>query len=150
MKPVGLTAALLALVSVSMFGDRVAAQPATEQQQALRRGIERRFEVLHLRNGIVLQPKGDRRVRTIEISDDGVALDGAPATGAELRQKLGADADLILQLSYLAPDVRQRLFAAAENPASPPPLPPAEAVTPPAPPEPPPLPEGPPRRRIRR
>jgi hypothetical protein len=150
MKPVGLTAVLLALATVSTLGDRVEAQPASEQQQALRRSIERRFDVLHLRSGVVLQPKaGNRRVRTIEISDDGVALDGTPATGSELRQKLGSDADLILQLSYLAPDVRQRLFGAPDNTLSPPPLPPAEAVSPPAPPEPPPLPEGP-RRRIRR
>jgi hypothetical protein len=126
--------------------------PAAEQSgpdpAALRARIERRFDVLPLRDGFVLRPKTPgSSVRAIEVTDDAIALDGQPATGAELRRRLGADADLILQLSYLNDQERRSLLqtmspsagrpGAPEPPASPtPPTPPA-APLPPTPPEPP-------------
>jgi hypothetical protein len=39
-----------------------------------------------------------------------IVLDGSPATGAELRDKLGADADLVIQLSYLEAAEQRKLF----------------------------------------
>ncbi len=42
----------------------------------------------------------------IEISDGGIAVDGATVSGRELREKVGGDADLIIPLSYL--DAAQR------------------------------------------
>jgi hypothetical protein len=119
MKRVALTAALAALVALSSTGgDRVFAQPATGQE-TLRRQIEQKFDVLPLRNGgIALRPKGaDPRVRSIEVTEGSIDIDGAPATGAELRDKLGADADLVLKLSYLDSTERQRLFGNAAAPA---------------------------------
>lgn len=133
---VGLNAAVAALLALSAAGSaNLFAQPATSQRDTLRRQIERRFDVLPLRDGgIALHPKnGDRRVRSIEITESSIDIDGAPATGAELRRKLGADADAVLQLSYLDRAERQRLFAVdAPRAAAPPPQ--AEAVpgTPPA------------------
>jgi hypothetical protein len=118
MKRVGLTAALAALVALSTTGgDRVSAQAGTGQEDGLRRQIERRFDVLPLRNGVALVPKdGNRGVRSIEVTEGSIDIDGAPATGAELRARLGADADLLLRLSYLDPAVRQRLFGDAAAP----------------------------------
>ena len=78
---------------------------AGEVDPALRHRVERHFQVLPVRGGVVLTPKADSDVKTIEIRDGVIALDGDPATGAELREKLGADAELVLQVSYLPADV---------------------------------------------
>ena len=125
MKRVALTAAIAVLCALPMARGGVAsAQPGPGQQDALRRRIERRFEVLPLRNGLALRPRDDRHgVRSVELIDGAIDIDGAPATGAELRDKLGSDADLVLRLSYLDAEARQRLFGSV-------------AVTPERPPEP--------------
>lgn len=156
MKRVGsfaLRAVVAAVVAWSVAGDPVSAQSTPDQRDSLRRDIERRFDVRPLRSGVVLLPKNDR-ARTIEFADDAIVIDGAPVTGAELRQKLGAaDADLVLRLSYLTRDVRQQLFAATGAPAQSPEPVPAPAPEPPgasAPPAPPDLPESPRERRERR
>jgi hypothetical protein len=133
---VGLNAAVAALLALSAAGNaNLFAQAPTGQRDTLRRQIERRFDVLPLRDGgLALHPRnGDRRVRSIEISESSIDIDGAPATGAELRRKLGADADAVLQLSYLDRAERQRLFAPDASSATPT-APQAEAVpgTPPA------------------
>jgi len=116
---------------------------------SLRREVERRFDVLPVRDGIVLHPKSPRAgVRSVEITSDSISIDGAPATGAELRQKLGADADVVLRLSYLDADSRRALAAPAAAPSEPPRAaePPA-AEAPPPPPQPSsPSPPAPPRR----
>src|SRR5438132_7452256 len=116
-----------------------AAAPAGAQSPSgldtLRRQCEQRFDVLPLRDGIALHPKSARAsVRSIEITGDSISVDGAPATGAELRDKLGADADLILRLSYLDADARRALAAPAPRPPEPPrsPEPPSAAEAPPA------------------
>jgi hypothetical protein len=112
MKRAALTAAIAVLCTLPMARRDVAsAQPGAGQQDALRRQIERRFEVLPLRNGLALRPRDDRHgVRSVQLVDGAIDIDGAPATGAELRDKLGPDADLVLRLSYLDAEARQRLF----------------------------------------
>jgi hypothetical protein len=134
-------AALVALAVALTCADG-RAQPRRESD-TLRQQVERRFDVLPVRDGIVLHPKSTRSgVRSIEITNDAILLDGAPATGAELRQKLGADADLVLRLSYLDADARRALGAPASRPSE------APSVETPAPPPPPslPAPPAPPRR----
>jgi len=139
----GIYAAAIVLALLGGAPEQSGPDPA-----ALRARIERRFDVLPLRDGFVLRPKSTgSSVRAIEVTDDAIALDGQPATGAELRRRLGADADLILQLSYLSDQERRSLLQAMspgagragspEPPASPtpsiPPTPPP-AQTPPEPP----------------
>ena len=134
------------------------------QNEALKRDVEQRFDVLPLRQGLALHPKAPRSgVRAIEIEDGTIAIDGQPATGGELRSRLGADADTVIRLSYLSDATRRQMFGQTggstpvqpSNPptqpsASGPPLPPA----PPSPPEPsvaePPTPPNPPTRSERR
>lgn len=125
--------------------------PASAQDgrdAALRRTVERTFDVLPLRDGIALRPKRPMNgIRSVEITGGAIAIDGQPATGAELRQKLGADADQVLQLSYLDDAARRALFAPAAPTAPASPAVPAAPVVPdvsavPALPEPP----SPPRR----
>src|SRR5437773_11373497 len=111
--------ALLVVALAMAFGGHGAAQSAGAPD-ALRRQVERRFDVLPLRDGIALRPKAPRStVRSIEITDGLIAIDGTPATGAELRDKLGPDADLVLRLSYLDADARRELAGVAVTPPAP-------------------------------
>ena len=73
------------------------------RDEGLKRAVERRFDVLPLRDGLALHPKVPiAGVRSIEVTGGTIAIDGQPTTGAELRTKLGAEADQVLQLSYLS------------------------------------------------
>src|SRR4030095_15426462 len=111
MKRLGLTTAVAILFALSaLSGDSAFAQSTAEQQNELKAQIERRFDVVPLRGSVLLKPKDERGYRSIDLTDASIAIDGAPATGPELRDKLGADADLVLRLSYLEPEARQRLF----------------------------------------
>jgi hypothetical protein len=105
MKTIGVLLALAVLCGASGAW----AQPANEA--ALKREVERRFEVLPLRDGVALQPRSAIGVRSIEIAGGTIAIDGQPATGAELRSRLGDAADVVLQLSYLSDTARRELFA---------------------------------------
>lgn len=117
---------VLTLASTVATGSRLMAQPAPADASALRASVERRFDVLPLRDGVALRPRSTLRdVRSIEITTGVIAVDGQPVSGAELRNKLGADADLVLQLSYLSDENRRALFAPAAplaptSPAAPP------------------------------
>src|SRR2546428_797374 len=96
------------------------AQTDAPASEVLRQQIQRRFEVLPLHNGLALRPKsppsGARDVRSIELTDGMIALDGTPVTGAELRGKLGSDAELVLRLSYLDAAAQRAMFRPAEAP----------------------------------
>jgi hypothetical protein len=67
------------------------AQPAGQSggNAALRQQIERRFDVVPLRSGLALVPKPSTstpgRVKSIELTDGNVAIDGLPATGGVVR-----------------------------------------------------------------
>jgi hypothetical protein len=115
-------AAIYALALVAAFGadgDRLAAQGVGADSASLRSRIERRFEVLPLREGVALRPRDTvRGVRLVELTGGTIAIDGQPATGAELRNRMGADADLILQLSYRGDAELRALFGSRDQPVS--------------------------------
>ena len=133
-----LAAAIVIAAAVVHAG---AQQVPTDEQQALRARIEQRYDVVPLSGGVALTPKSPRGdVRMIEISDT-IAINGVQVSGRELRERVGADADTILRLSYLDRNDLRRLFARAapEPEIRPEREPPLERATPsaPAPPEPP-------------
>jgi hypothetical protein len=144
-----------AVIRVCLIAALVAAAgpPAAEAQQPAERTgsisldtrsqVVDRYRVLVVRDGIVLTPRSGAR-QAIEVTDEGIAIDGESVSGQELREKLGSDAGLILQLSYAGADELKRAFgpppAAPAPPASP--EPPA-AAAPPAFPPPPESPEAP-------
>ena len=106
--------ALLAMVLVAagVSGGRVAAQ--TSVPQTLRQQVEQRFDVLTVQDGLALKPKSPvRDVRWVEVTGGAISVNGAPVSGAELRDKLGDDADVVMQLSYLDPAARTAMFRAA-------------------------------------
>lgn len=130
----------LALVALSaVISVRAAEQPTPTGEAALAREVEGRFDVVILRDGVALAARqADRRV---EISRGVVMTDGQALSGDDIRRRFGADADLVLRLSYLDNATLQRLFrpvapptpAAAPVPAPPPaPGPPPPAPAPPA------------------
>lgn len=135
--------ALLALVALSaVISVRAAEQPAPlDVEAALKRQVEARFDVVPLRDGVALS--GRTAERRIEIDRGVVLSQGVPLSGDELRRRFGADADLVLRLSYLDNDTLRRLFAAPVAvapavPTTPPPMVappvPAAPATPPVPP----------------
>lgn len=120
MKRKAIIHALTLLTTVAAAGDRPTAQTRPPDMATLRSSIERRFDVLPLRDGVALRPKDtSRRVRSVEVAGGLIAIDGQPVTGIELREKLGtADANLVLELSYLSEDDRRLMFSSASAPAS--------------------------------
>jgi hypothetical protein len=130
-------ACLLVLGSGVLRGAGLSAQGRSLSPDDLRREIVRRFEVLPLTSGVVLTPKSPiPGVRSVEVARGIISIDGTPATGAELRSRLGADADLVISLSYLDEAAQRGLGAPATpnsaSPASPPP--PPSPISPPSPP----------------
>jgi hypothetical protein len=116
-------AVLVASCLTGAWGVRLDAQDPGNTAE-LRDRIGRRFDVLPVRDGVVLRPRSQSEgFRSVEVTGDIIAVDGRPATGAELRDKIGADADLILRLSYLTPEDRRRLFDGTPSPALAPPPP---------------------------
>lgn len=131
----GRTAALRVFAALAMvgLGAGASAQELTAQETRLRDAIVQRYEVVPLSHGVGLLPKRGGP-RLIEVAGDTIALDGVVVSGRELRERLGAEADLVLRLSYLDPERRRQLFgfeagSTAEPPsAGPPAAPPAPAV----------------------
>ncbi len=115
----------------------------------LRAQLRVRYDVVLLQQGVALVPRARTAgVRMIQIADGIVTVDGETLTGRQLTDRLGRDATLVVQVSYLDRAAQQELAAPAP-PASPappampaPPAPPSEPAPPAAPAEPaPPAPE---------
>jgi len=113
------------LVLVTSLGSGVMSAPVAAQETAavdaaLKARVERRFRVLQVREGLVLTPRREvRGLQSIEIRDGVIAVDGTPTTGAQLRERLGADADLVLQVSYLPAETLATWAAPKPVPAAP-------------------------------
>ena len=113
------------LVQAAAYAQAPAPMPDLQTQ------LRERFDVVPLQRGVALVPRdGSSSVRMIQVVDGVVSIDGETLTGAQLRDRLGADADRVLQLSYLTVD-QQRTLAGASTAAppapagvSPPPTPP--------------------------
>ena len=119
------------LVAPLLVALAVVTGSAQSDVAGLRAKVESRFAVLPIANGVVLTPRFRTAVKSIELSNSTIALDGTPVTGAELRERLGTDAEVIFQLSYLTPAARRALAMAEAQPAPPAePAPPAAAVPP--------------------
>lgn len=114
-------------------GARIEAEARPDLRE-LRARAERRFQIIEVRRGMLLVPKAEpSRARTVELNDGQVLVDGAPVTGRELRDRLGEDADLVLQLSFLDAAGRRAFFSSQPGaaPAPPPaPAPPASDAGP--------------------
>jgi hypothetical protein len=123
--------ALAASLASGVMIAPVAAQEVAAVDAALKSRVERRFRVLQVRDGLVLTPRREvRGLQSIEIRDGLIAVDGTPTTGAQLRERLGPDADLVLQVSYLSPAVLTAWDAPPPPPPPPPPATPPDDASP--------------------
>ncbi len=105
----------------------VAAQEVAGVDPALKARVEQRFRVLPVRDGLVLTPRREvRGLQSIEIRDGVIAIDGTPTSGGQLRERLGADADLVLQVSYVSAEALAT-WAGPKPVLDPPPAPRDEA-----------------------
>ena len=108
---------VLVVVAVSQAG--LSAQPDALSRESLQRRIEERFDLLVTSDSVSLRPSSPiPDVRWVEIEGDTITIDGEAVTGAELRDRLGADADLIIQLSYLDAAARRTLFESPQAPST--------------------------------
>jgi hypothetical protein len=93
-------AALIALLVMTAGAALYARQG--DNTADLRNQLRDRYDILSLQDGVGLVPRStEAGIRIIEIRNGAVSIDGMPATGDQLRARLGADADLILRVSYL-------------------------------------------------
>lgn len=76
----------------------------------LRSQLADRYEIVALQQGVALVPRRpDSRVRMIQVVDGAVTVDGETLTAAQLRDRLGADANAVIQLTYLDRDAQRQL-----------------------------------------
>jgi hypothetical protein len=122
------------LIGLACGAPPAAAQGTIRDADTLRQDVLRRFDVVPLRQGVALASR-TRDVR-VEIADGLVLAGGRPLAGAEVRERLGPDASLVLRLSYLSNADLRTLFAPPPDAPVPPeaPEPPAAAPAPPTPP----------------
>ena len=114
-------------------GEGCAAAQTPGDVSELRAQLDRRFEVLPLQDGVMLRPRTRiNDLRSIEVHEGSIGIDGQTVTGAELRNRIGADADLVVRVSFLNPS-QQRALAGAEAAAEPAPPAPPPVVAPPDP-----------------
>jgi hypothetical protein len=82
--------------------------------------LRERYDIVALQQGVALVPRDTgSAVRMIQIVDGVVNVDGETLTGQQLRDRLGSDADLVLQISYLNSQQQRELGGAAPAPAFP-------------------------------
>jgi hypothetical protein len=121
----------LAVLSVALMARTayiVHAQTATAAE--LRTQLANRYDIVPLQQGIALVPRAaDARVRMVQIINGAVTVDGDTLTAAQLRDRLGADAATIVQLTYLSAAEQRQL--ASPGDAAAPPAPAAPAPEPP-------------------
>jgi len=125
--------AVLTVVLMVRTAYIVHAQTATAAE--LRTQLSGAYDIVGLQQGIALVPKGaNSRVRMIQIVNGAVTVDGDTLTAAQLRDRLGADAPAIIQLTYLSA-AEQRQLASPDAASTAQPAPgttpgPAPATTP--------------------
>jgi hypothetical protein len=141
-------AALPALLSIlflapaaALAQEPEAGSPAAEvspERAELRDRIEQVYEVLPLQDGVLLRPRAEfRGVRTLEITDSTLAINGEVVTREEARGWLGERAEAVLRLIELPPAERRVLLGFERGEAG------AGRLEAPAAPEPPAAPEEP-------
>ena len=135
----------LAILTVALMARTayiVHAQTATAAE--LRMQLAGKYDIVPLQQGIALVPKATNpRVRMVQVVNGAVTVDGDTLTAAQLRDRLGADAATIVQLTYLSA-AEQRQLAVPEGAVAAQPVPGATpAPTSTAPPTPAPEPQTP-------
>jgi hypothetical protein len=143
--------AVLTIALIARTAYIVHAQTATAAE--LRTALSKNYDIVALQQGVALVPKtANARVRMIQVINGAVTVDGDTLTAAQLRDRIGADADTVVQLTYLSATEQRQLASpgSAGGQASPGGAPDTTSIPAPSPvTAPPPAPE-PPARSVRR
>src|SRR5688572_18865569 len=92
---------VLAILMGAALGPALSARQG-ETPADLRTQLQARYDILALQDGVALVPRQPNdSVRTIQVRNGPVVVNGEELTGRELRMRLGADADLVLRVTYL-------------------------------------------------
>ncbi|MFN2432672.1 MAG: hypothetical protein ABR599_07635, partial [Gemmatimonadota bacterium] len=85
--------------------------PALQEAEAdsLLAAARERFEVFPLRDGVLLLPKYEADVQSVQVAGGTIAIDGRTASGPEIASRLREDAPLVLRLSYVPPEQLARV-----------------------------------------
>jgi hypothetical protein len=119
----------LAAGAVAAAQEPAPSGPATAAERRVRDAVLAQYRVLPVQNGIILVPLSRiEAVDNIELRDGAIAINGRAVTGAEIRDRLGRGADVVLELSYLTLAAQQRLLLPNAGQAAP--KPPAAAPPP--------------------
>jgi hypothetical protein len=122
------TASIVLFLGVIAAIHAAAAQTGPGDRQEIRVRLTQRYDIVALSNGVALRPRSPiPDVRLIEIADGTILVNGAAVSGGELRERLGADADAILRLSYMTRNELSALAAESGGAAA---RAPADANTP--------------------
>ena len=123
---------VVTLLVVTAGGGWLAAQAAPDVDD-LRAALAPRYDIVPLQRGVALVPQDpDAGIGVIQVVDGTVSIDGDPLTGGELSARLGADAALVVQVSYLSAEAQLELAGAPAAPVVVVPLPPPPPPSPPA------------------
>jgi hypothetical protein len=134
-RQIWLALAVLTVALMARTAYIVHAQTATAAE--LRAQLSSRYDIVALQQGIALVPKtATPRVRMIQVVNGAVSVDGDTLTAAQLRDRLGADAAPIVQLTYLSAAEQRQLAAPDSTSTAAPATPEAETSAQPAAPNP--------------
>ncbi|MGH9257137.1 MAG: polymer-forming cytoskeletal protein [Vicinamibacterales bacterium] len=93
---VGMAALVVLLFQIVGHGQTADTQPDLSTQ------LRERYDIVSLQQGVALVPRdAASSVRMIQVVNGVVTVDGETLTGRQLQDRLGSDADLVLQVSYL-------------------------------------------------
>jgi len=128
--------AVLTIALIARTAYIVHAQTATAAE--LRTALSRNYDIVALQQGVALVPKtANTRVRMIQVVNGAVTVDGDTLTAAQLRERVGADAATIVQLTYLSAAEQRQLTSpetgAGQTPAAATPETASTPAPPPAP-----------------
>ena len=100
-----------------------------DTQSDLSTQLRERYDIVALQQGVALVPRdATSAVRMIQVVNGVVTIDGETLTGRQLQDRLGSDADLVLQVSYLTVQQQRDLAGGAASAATPAPVPPPDAT----------------------
>ena len=93
---------LLACAAVLALGAALFIHGQTSSNVAnLRDELRAHYQIVALDEGLALVPRANSAIKLIEIRNGAIVVDGATLTAREAHQRLGRDADLIIQATYM-------------------------------------------------